>query len=191
MSIYKKLAEARVKLQEAKLKKSGLNKFAGYEYFELSDFVPKINEINKELGICTVISFESEYAVMMIIDVDKPEEFIELKSPMKEATLKGCHPIQNLGAIESYQRRYLYMAAYEIVENDVLDAITGNDQVESKDSKLSEAQVNRLFAIAKSVGIDNKKVKQHILTKYKTTEINTLTKQQYDEACAGYEKLKK
>ncbi|RXI50667.1 recombinase [Clostridium tetani] len=191
MNIYKKLAEARVKLQEAELKKSGLNKFAGYEYFELSDFLPKINEINKELGICTVISFGAEYAIMMIIDVDKPEDSIELKSPMKEATLKGCHPIQNLGAIQSYQRRYLYMAAYEIVENDMLDATTGNEPVGGKDNKLSEAQVNRLFAIAKSVGIDNKKVKQHVLTKYGTTEINTLTKQQYDEACEGYEKLKK
>lgn len=61
----------------------------------------------------------------------------------------------------------------------------------NNNSTLSEAQVNRLFAIAKSVGIDNKKVKQHVLTKYGTTEINTLTKQQYDEACEGYEKLKK
>lgn len=190
MNIYKKLAEARVKLQEAELKKSGLNKFAGYEYFELSDFLPKINEINKELGICTVISFGAEYAIMMIIDVDKPEDSIELKSPMKEATLKGCHPIQNLGAIQSYQRRYLYMAAYEIVENDMLDATTGNEPVGGKDNKVSEAQLKRMYALGYKAGYDFNAVKKHVFDKFKVN-VEDMTKEQYDMVCNGYEKLKK
>ena len=33
MSVYKKLQEARIALQAVHLKKSGKNKFAGYEYF--------------------------------------------------------------------------------------------------------------------------------------------------------------
>ena len=41
---------------------------------------------------------------------------------MADANLKGTHPIQNLGAVETYQRRYLYMAALEIVEHDAIDA---------------------------------------------------------------------
>jgi hypothetical protein len=41
---------------------------------------------------------------------------------MAEANLKGTHPIQNLGAVETYQRRYLWMTAMEIVEHDILDA---------------------------------------------------------------------
>jgi hypothetical protein len=47
---------------------------------------------------------------------------------MKEANLKGCHAIQNLGAVETYTRRYLWVTALEIVEHDVLDATTGNDK---------------------------------------------------------------
>lgn len=41
MNIYKKLQKCRVDLQNSNLKKSGNNKFAGYSYFELGDFLPK------------------------------------------------------------------------------------------------------------------------------------------------------
>jgi hypothetical protein len=41
---------------------------------------------------------------------------------MAEANLKGCHPIQNLGAVETYTRRYLWVSAMEIVEHDALDS---------------------------------------------------------------------
>ena len=58
-------------------------------------------------------------------NVDKPEEVIIVTSPMSEAALKGCHPVQNLGAVETYIRRYLWVAALEIVEHDALDATTG------------------------------------------------------------------
>jgi hypothetical protein len=33
MTVYKKLTEARLKLLSADMKKSGKNKFAGYEYY--------------------------------------------------------------------------------------------------------------------------------------------------------------
>jgi hypothetical protein len=41
---------------------------------------------------------------------------------MADANLKGCHPIQNLGAVETYTRRYLWVSAMEIVEHDALDS---------------------------------------------------------------------
>ena len=40
MSVHKKIMQARVSLQQSKLTKSGNNKFAGYKYFELGDFLP-------------------------------------------------------------------------------------------------------------------------------------------------------
>ena len=36
--------------------------------------------------------------------------------------MKGNQPIQNLGAVETYTRRYLWVAALEIVEHDALDS---------------------------------------------------------------------
>jgi hypothetical protein len=41
---------------------------------------------------------------------------------MADANLKGCHPIQNLGAVISYIRRYLYVSALEICEHDAIDS---------------------------------------------------------------------
>jgi len=45
MTVYKKLQKARVLLNASSIKKSGKNKFAGYDYFELGDFLPTVNEI--------------------------------------------------------------------------------------------------------------------------------------------------
>lgn len=121
MSVHKKLMQARIKLQGVELKKSGQNKFAGYSYFELGDFLPAIQTIFNEVGLCGVVSYDNEYAKLCITDVED-STVIVITSPMAEANLKGTHPIQNLGAVETYQRRYLWMTALEIVEHDILDA---------------------------------------------------------------------
>jgi len=121
MNIYQKLNKVRLDLQKMKLQKSGVNKFAGYNYYELGDFLPTINELFDSVGLCAIISFGVDIAVMEIVDTDKPEDKIIISSPMADAELKGCHPIQNLGATETYTRRYLYMTALEIVEQDALD----------------------------------------------------------------------
>jgi hypothetical protein len=128
--VYAKLQKARMKLQAAAIKKSGHNKFAGYQYFELGDFLPTINEIFNELGLCSVISFDKELATLRIIDTDNGGA-ITFTSPMADANLKGCYPIQNLGAVETYSRRYLYVTALEIVEHDALDATTGQESPKS------------------------------------------------------------
>jgi len=140
MNVYKKLQQARLKLQSASLKKSGRNKFAGYEYFELADFLPTIQNIFAEVGLCGTVSFGTELATLTIVDVDATEatqpNFVIFSSPMSTAELKGCHAIQNLGAVQTYLRRYLWVAAMEIVEHDALDATTGKD-----DSKKAEPTV--------------------------------------------------
>lgn len=135
MSIYKKLQDARVKLQKAPLQKSGNNKFAGYSYFELGDFLPTVQEIFNDIGLCGVVSFGQDIATLVIHDVDS-EGTVTFTSPMSEASLKGCHPIQNLGAVESYIRRYLWTTALEIVENDVLDATTGKEEPAKKKAEV-------------------------------------------------------
>ena len=121
MKVHNKLNQARMKLQNTKLNKSGHNKFAGYTYFELGDFLPTVNQIFNELGLCGVVSYGKELATLTITDIDDGGS-IEITSPMAEANLKGCHPIQNLGAVETYTRRYLWVTALEIVEHDALDS---------------------------------------------------------------------
>ena len=121
MSVHKKLMQARVKLLSVDMKKSGQNKFAGYSYFELGDFIPHVQTIFNDIGLCGVVTFNTEYAQLCITDVDDGTVIV-ITSPMAAAELKGAHPIQNLGAVLSYQRRYLWMAAMELVEGDVIDS---------------------------------------------------------------------
>lgn len=125
MKVHKSLMEARDSFHKLSLKKTGLNKFAGYSYFELADFVIPAMRVFREHGLCPVISFGKEVATMTITHTEDAST-VEITSPMAEAQLKGCHPIQNLGAVETYTRRYLWAAALELVEHDAIDSNSGD-----------------------------------------------------------------
>ena len=127
MTVHTKLMQARIKLQGMELKKSGHNKFAGYYYFELGDFLPAIQTIFSELGLCGVVSYETDIAKLCITDTEDGTTLV-ITSPMSTAALKGCHEVQNLGAVQTYIRRYLWVTALEIVEHDALDATTGAEE---------------------------------------------------------------
>ena len=129
--VYQKLQKARLTLLNTELKKSGHNKFAGYQYFELGDFLPAIQRIFDAVGLCGIVSFDAHIASLRIVDVEDNSEVI-FTSPMGSAALKGCHEVQNIGAVETYQRRYLYVAAMEIVEHDALEATTGKEAPAAK-----------------------------------------------------------
>lgn len=137
--VFRKLIDVRVELQSMPIQKSGHNKFAGYQYFELGDFLPSIQTLFAKHGLVDVITFTKDYAQMQVIDVNDGS-FVTFTSPMADATLKGCHPIQNLGAVETYQRRYLYVTALAIVEHDALDATTGAHQEPEPKRKQPQAQ---------------------------------------------------
>lgn len=126
MSVHKKLMQARVTLQSTKLQKSGHNKFAQYYYFELGDFLPEIQNIFNGLGLCGVVSFTNEMATLTITDMEDGTT-LNITSPMSSAALKGCHEVQNLGAVQTYLRRYLWVTAMEIVEHDALEPLTGSE----------------------------------------------------------------
>ncbi len=140
MGVHKKLMQARVMLQSREMKKSGHNKFAGYHYFELCDFLPHIQSIFGEVGLCGLISYAADTATLTITDFDDNSSLI-LTCPMSSASIKGCHDVQNLGAVMTYIRRYLWTTALEIVEHDVLDATTGQDAPKRPVTKQEEKPV--------------------------------------------------
>lgn len=181
MNVYSKLQEARVKLQNSNLKKSGENKFAGFKYFELGDFLPTINEIFNELKLSSFINFTKDEAKLVIINTEKTDEIIEFTCPVVELTLKGANAIQNLGGTQTYLRRYLYMNSLEIVESDSFDAVSG------KNETLSDKQVNRMFAIANKGGITREEVIATVRKDFKCG-VEELTKGQYDEVCERLQK---
>jgi hypothetical protein len=146
MSVHKKLTEARVKLLNTTLKKSGLNKFAGFQYFELGDFLPAITNIFSEVGLCGVVSFSHDLATLTITDIESGKEIL-ITSPLVEVQMKGCLPIQGLGAQQTYIRRYLWVTAMEIVEHDALDANVGKPEP-------IQAHAKRLPALTPEQGKD-------------------------------------
>jgi len=130
--VYAKLQKARVILQSMPIKKSGFNSFASFKYFELSDFLPSVNTIFAELGLCSVFNISEGLATLRIFD----SEFggvIHFRSPTADASNEKSKapPIQSLGSQHSYLRRYLYLNALELVENDLVDATIGKDEPKS------------------------------------------------------------
>ena len=121
-TVYTKLAKARKAFKNSNVKKSGENKFQGYKYFELSDILNAVTDINESIGLATVETVTEEKATLTVVNATKPEETIVFEVPMSTAELKGCHPVQQLGAAITYIRRYLYQNAYSVSEPDQLDS---------------------------------------------------------------------
>ena len=140
MSIYKKLASARVMLQSENLKKSGKNKHLGFEYMELDDFLPTVNKINSEVGLTPVFSITDTGATLTIFD-HETDASITFTSPVAHAKLQGnASPIQELGSQHTYMRRYKYLLAYEITEHDALDSQIGQPEPPKQQPKPTKEQ---------------------------------------------------
>jgi len=122
MSVFKKLQEARVMLHHTQLNKSGKNKFANFNYFELGDFIPQVTEIFNKVGLCGVVSFTGDTAYLTVHETEG-DGFITFTSPLVYASVEKTQPIQNLGSTHTYLRRYLWLMCMEITENDVVDAV--------------------------------------------------------------------
>lgn len=150
MNIYHKINIARRKFHQLKLKKTGNNTFAKYMYWELGDFLVPALDIFNELGLCGIVTFNHDFAVLEIHDVDDLSIKLVISSPMGSAALKGCHEVQNIGAVETYQRRYLWMAALELVEHDSVeqDLRPDTDAFEAEWlPKLRDASLNGMEAL--------------------------------------------
>lgn len=124
MNVYAKLIEARKMFLAAGVKKTGKNLYAEYKYFTLDDIIPVKTRIFDDLGLVDVISFGEGFACLSLFNVANPEERIDFVSPTEKDESLIKNPIQKLGAVETYVRRYLYMLLLDIVESDGIEATT-------------------------------------------------------------------
>lgn len=133
MPVLHKINQLRRHIHSTELKKTGYNKFSQYSYFELADFlIPALSKCI-ELDLCTMVSFATDLASMTVTDLEDGTSFV-ITSPMSTAALKACHEVQNLGAVQTYLRRYLWVALLEIVEHDAVDSSAGPDKKAKKDA---------------------------------------------------------
>jgi len=157
-SIHKKLQQARFQLSQIELRKSAKNDYTKRPYFELADFMPQVTKIFNEVGLCGVVDF-GDKAVLNIHDTET-DSVIKFTSEIVPAGLKGATPIQELGAAQTYIRRYLWMQAMDITEHDSVDAIKTEPEpdkpVYCPDEKfsLNTAQWKRLIEEGKQTVTD-------------------------------------
>ena len=193
MNVYQKLAIARAELGNRPLKKSGFNKFSGFSYFELSDFISEITKIFKDLNLVSVFKIKPndlgiETAYMDIINADNPNDIVSFEASTAEAAVKGASTIQVLGAKHTYMRRYLWLEAMEIAENDAQDA-----QDKSKEEKPTTQKQLALASLGQVKILsaqDPERIKK-MLEYYHVQEIKDLTMMQASEAIKTFSKDKK
>lgn len=127
MNVYGKLIEARKRFLEAGIKKTGVNRYAEYKYFTLDEIIPVKQEIFRDLGLADVISFSDTGAILTIYNVSDPLDQVQFMSQLAADESMIKNPIQKVGAIQTYIRRYLYVLALDIIESDGIEETTGKD----------------------------------------------------------------
>lgn len=193
MSIYQKLQTVRCEVNKKCNKKSGHNKYAGFDYFQLEDFLPTANEEFLKVGLCPVFSIYSrkEYNLMKAPEIqdvseksyarlriycDEEREYIDFETPTAEVKMGSKdetkkNPIQELGASHTYLKRYLYMNALELSEGDVIDATIGKNDVE----KPTSLKLNQFYLLYNQDEISK------ILEHYKVSGADELPRKVVDE----------
>ena len=147
MNIYEKIQQARVELQKMGIKKSGHNKFANFDYFELKDFLPKVNEIFLDLKLFSKFDLLENEGILTIINTENPEENIIFTTPKAVIEMKGQNGLQQIGSTHTYLKRYCYYNALEIIINDETEATIGkndnknNSTEQKKKAEPTEAEI--------------------------------------------------
>lgn len=140
MSLNESIISIRVKLQNSTLKKSGLNKFAGFDYFELSDFLPRLNELMLEEKVNDLFTIENDKATLTLIKGEERQTysipFIVFDTPINKQGQKSMQDIQYLGALNTYYKRYLYLNAFGITDGDVIDALENNSKMTKEQKEI-------------------------------------------------------
>ncbi len=140
--LYESIIAIRVKLQETNLKKSGKNRFAGFEYFELADFLPTLNKLMLEENMCDAYYIDDEFATLELIKGDEKQlytiPFERFETPLNKNGQPSMQDIQYLGALNTYYKRYLYLNAFGITDGDVIDSMDSANLKKGK--KLTEEE---------------------------------------------------
>lgn len=201
LNLYQKIAKIKGEMAKAKLPKTGYNGYTKFNYFQLDDFEPFLEKLCSDYGLVTFFNFTLDTAYMAVINSDEPEQSIEIKSPISIAGKTG-NPMQDIGAMQTYARRYLFMSFFGITESDTLDAVIGKDKPQaqthsqpekvdsntsqptrpSNQSKASDEDIDFMSVWKKTLahfGYDTKKAKESESNKNALSNAKDLVSQRY------------
>lgn len=145
-TLNKSIISIRVELQNSKIKKSGVNKFAGFDYFELGDFLPKLNELMLKEEINDKVYIKDGNAVLELIKGDEVNTytipFTLFETPLNKNGQKSMQDIQYLGALNTYYKRYLYMNAFGITDGEIIDSMDNSNLQVEKEKDYKQELIN-------------------------------------------------
>lgn len=184
MSLNESIISIRVKLQSKNLKKSGENKFAGFNYFELADFLPSLNELMLEEKVNDLFTIEEDKATLTLIKGEEKQSysipFIMFDTPINKQGLKSMQDIQYLGALNTYYKRYLYLNAFGITDGDVIDSMDNNsleaETPRKQPRKATEKQIAKVKELVNDI--------DSLMKYYKVEKLEDLTLEQASEVIA-------
>lgn len=152
LTVYQKLAEARIRFFESGAKKSGVNAHAEFTYFELGDIVPAASRIFADLGLLFVTTFTDGKARGILFNTDHEAEATEVSFPARQIAEPAkfrMNEVQGLGAEITYMRRYLYMLILDIVEADGIDAAAPEKDEKPPETAKKPSKASRSAAAEK------------------------------------------
>ena len=183
MNIYEKLQKARVELQNSGLRMGGHNKFADFKYFELKDFLPKVNEIFEKLKLFSKFDLLENEGVLTVINIEKTDETITFVTPKAEIVLKGQNGLQMIGSTHTYLKRYCYFNALEIVEDDAINAIIDKDKYSKQQELTEEEQIQKAVEYINSHLKGNENVVNRYLSSNSTDDLSKIPIKELEKLC--------
>lgn len=214
MNVYEKLMNIQCGL---KAPKGQYNSFGKYNYRSCEDILEALKPLLKENK--AIVTLEDEIfqvgeriyikATATIVDIEKAEKVSVTALAREDETKKGMDLAQVTGSVSSYARKYALNGLFCIDDNKDSDSTNkhGKDKDDNNEPKktnnnepmkttktdnknLSELQIERLLTIANKAGYTVEKVKLAAMKKYNVTDLQLLTREQYDTMCKGYEDAK-
>ena len=189
MNVYEKLMNVQANL---KAPKGQYNSFGKYSYRNAEDILEALKPLLKDYKATVTLKDDllligDRYyiqATATFTDIESGESVIVTSLAREEETKKGYDVSQLTGSTSSYARKYA-LNGLMLIDNSELDPDSintfekeSNTQIKS----LSEAQINRLYAIAYKAKYDKLKIESMVKSKYKK-DIKDLTKLEYDHIC--------
>ena len=156
MNLYQKVAKIKGEMSSMKFSKTGRNSFTKFNYFQLDDFEPTLEKLCSQYGVVTYFMFALDVARMVVVDADDPTQKIEVDSPVDVSFGKTSTKMQDIGSMQTYARRYLFMSFFGITESDFLDEVAGMDNPKSEDD-VEHVNPDKSEAVKKSDANTDKK----------------------------------
>lgn len=199
MNLNETIIKIRVELQNSKIKKSGKNRFAGFEYYELADFLPKLNELMLKEKVNDRFTIKDGLAMLELIKGEERQEytipFQIFPTPLNKNGSPSMQDIQYLGALNTYYKRYLYLNAFGITDGEVIDSMDSANLQKgvtfTPNTKEQEKEILKKMSKMKELVIDTNSDFEEIYKYYKVKDMDSMNLNQLEDCVKNLEQKKK